>query len=195
MESLENKKYYEWTSTSRLGKVEAYLAEDDTNIYFESGRLIPKDQFGYQLNQIDEEIYLRKKENESLSNVQGSQNDYKVNWESLLGNDPTPVQNSPIPTPIVEQNPIKIILDKQKKKEKITIPISFEFEIPSKKVLDLLDVMFDRDEVIEEIIKSSIGNIQTESVIEKISETVKSKICSFFDNEEKDDLKNEMSID
>ena len=56
MESLENKKYYEWTSTSRIGKVEAYLAEDETNIYFESGRIVPKDQFGYQLNQIDEEI-------------------------------------------------------------------------------------------------------------------------------------------
>ena len=194
MESLENKKYYEWTSTSRIGKVESYLAEDDTNIYFESGRLVPKDQFGYQLNQIDEEVYLRKKEVESLPINPPSQIDYYVNWDSLLGNDP-PIQNSPTQTPIVEQNPIKIILDKQKKKEKISIPINFEFEIPSKKVLDLLDVMFDRDEVIEEIIKSSIGNIQTESVIEKISDEVKKKIHSFFDSDEKDDLKNEMSID
>jgi hypothetical protein len=193
MESLENKKYYEWTSTSRIGKVEAYLAEDDTNIYFESGRLIPKDQFGYQLNQIDEEVYLRKKDVES-SPIRTPIEYQQSNWESLLGNESTSIQNSPIQTPIAEQNPIKIILDKQKKKEKIIIPISFEFEIPSKKVLDLLDVMFDRDEVIEEIIKSTIGNIQTESVIEKISEEVKTKIHSFFDNEEKDDLKNEMSI-
>jgi hypothetical protein len=187
MESLENKKYYEWTSTSRIGKVEAYLAEDDTNIYFESGRIVLKDQFGYQLNQIDEEIYHRKKESESIPIR--IQSDPKIDWDSLLGNEPEPlpIQNSPIQTPIVEQNPIKIILDKQKKKETISIPIAFDFEIPSKKVLDLLDVMFDRDEVIEEIIKSSIGNIQTEFVIEKISETIKNRIRSFFDDEEKDD--------
>jgi hypothetical protein len=191
METLENKKYYEWVSTSRKGKVEAYLAEDDTNIYFESGRLVPKEKFGYELNQIEEDSYTKRKiEEESYSKIVSETVDNTApNWESLLGNQELPEQKSQSTTPSVEQNPIKIILDKQKKKEKIKIPIDFEFEIPNQKVMELLDVMFDREEVIEEIIKSTVGNIQTEFIIKKISKTVEEKIHSFFDDEEKDDKK------
>ena len=42
MELLEVKKRYEWISTSRIGRVETYLAEDEqNNTYFESGRVVP----------------------------------------------------------------------------------------------------------------------------------------------------------
>jgi hypothetical protein len=192
MELFENKKRYEWNATSRRGRVESYLAEDDSNIYFESGRFIPKENFGSQLSPIDEDVYQQKLslETRKIEILPPDQ----INWESLLGN-PEPLSNSvQIEQKVVEQNPIKIILDKQKRKEKLTISVEFDFEIPSKKVLDLLDVMFDREEIIEEIIKSSIGNLETESVMKKISNATKETIESFFHDEEKDDPKNEMSI-
>ncbi len=193
MELFENKKRYEWNATSRRGRVESYLAEDESNIYFESGRFIPKENFGSQLSPIDEDVYQYK-----LSLEQPAINDLPsqitTDWESLLGNPEPPSQPVQIEQKVVEQNPIKIILDKQKRKEKLTITVEFDFEIPSKKVLDLLDVMFDREEIIEEIIKSSIGNLETESVMKKISNATKETIESFFHDEEKDDPKNEMSI-
>jgi hypothetical protein len=196
MELFENKKRYEWNATSRRGRVESYLAEDETNIYFESGRFILKENFGSQLSPIDEEMYQQKLSSETRT-IETPLPPDPINWESLLGN-PEPLSNSvqvvQVEQKVVEQNPIKIILDKQKRKEKLKINVEFEFEIPSKKVLDLLDVMFEREEIIEEIIKSSIGNLETELVMEKISNVTKRNIESFFNNEEKDDLKNEMSI-
>ena len=60
METFENKKRYEWTTGTRNGKVETYIAEDETNVYFESGRFVPKEQFDYQLRQIEEIIFQQK---------------------------------------------------------------------------------------------------------------------------------------
>ena len=93
---------------------------------------------------------------------------------------------------VVEQNPIKIILDKQRKTQKLTLLIDFELEVPTAKVLELLDLMFDREEVIDEIIKSATEKINTPAVTEKISESIKEKIESLFPGEENDDVKNEM---
>lgn len=205
METGENKKYYEWNSTSRAGSVEVYLAEDENKIYFESGRFVPKDQIDYLLRQIEELIYNEKaryqQEEKNTSAI-----DNNTDWNAILGNDPTllnqlnnetPVLNEPVvqvQQPVAEQNPIKIILDKQRKKEKITLLVDFEIEVPSHKVLDLLDVMFDREEVIEEIIKSSTEKINTQLVTDRLAESIKLKVESLFSGEEKDDLKNEMPI-
>ena len=38
MEELEIKKKYQWTSGPRSNQLEVYLAEDETHIWFESGR-------------------------------------------------------------------------------------------------------------------------------------------------------------
>ena len=43
MEALEVKKYYQWRSGQRSGRVEVYMAEDDNNIWFESSRFVAKD--------------------------------------------------------------------------------------------------------------------------------------------------------
>jgi len=204
METGEIKKYYEWTSTSRAGKVEVYLAEDDNTVYFESGKMVPKDRLDMELRQIDETIYTQKslfQEQETAPNML----DQVTDWNAILGNDPTLLQQrnetSPaiIPQEVVapvqmvaEQNPIKIILNKQKKTQKLTLLIDFELEVPTSKVLELLDVMFDREEVIDEIIKSATEKINTPAVTDKLTESIKEKIESLFAGEENDDIKNEM---
>lgn len=194
METLENKKRYEWVSTSRLGKVETYLADDEKNVYFESGRFVPKEQLDILLRGIEEEIYQAKQsQEEQIQQVQTTKWD---EWEKMLGNPSEEVTSSiqPIqeePKRIEEQNPIKIILDKQRKKETLTILLDINIEVPTKKVLELLDVMFDREEVIEEIIKSSIQKLDTKTIEEKIHESIQEKVLSLF-VEEKDDSQNEM---
>ena len=193
METGEIKKRYEWISTSRVGKVETYLAEDETTIYFESGRIVPKELLDVQLRQIEEEVYQVKEKQQSVQAPPAipTYQDIPPN----LGLD-VPGLN-PVPTPppaIEEQNPIRIILNKQKKKETLTLLVDIEIDVPTKKVLELLDVMFDRDEVIDEIIKSSIEKVKTEALQERVTESIKEKIQSLFEseNDEKDDLKNEM---
>lgn len=197
MEELENKKRYEWVATNRSGKTETYVAEDETTVYFESGRFVPKDKLDVLLRNIEEEIYLVKfsqeQEQQSLSTPTIDQ---FAEWEKMLGNPTensiTQTQQIPIePQAIEEQNPIKIILDKQRKKETLTILLDVNIDVPNKKVIELLDVMFDRDEVIDEIVKSSIQKLDQTAIKEKVHESIKEKILSLF-GEEKDDSENEM---
>ena len=192
MEPGEVKKRYEWISTSRVGRVETYLAEDENNnTYFESGRIVPTSDIQSLLKEIDEEAFNYK--NSQQPEIESPQTlDHFIEMEKLLGNEPQTAQN--ILQPVVEQNPIKIILDKQKKKETVTLLVDFDFEIPTKKVLELLDLMFDREEVIDEIIKSSTEKINIESITEAVEASIKEKISSYFDEEEKDDAKNEKPI-
>jgi hypothetical protein len=189
MEPGEVKKRYEWISTSRLGRVETYLAEDENNnTYFESGRVVPTSDIQNLLKEIDEETFNYK--NSQQPEIESPKTvDHFIEMEKLLGNEPQPAQHI---AQVVEQNPIKIILDKQKKKETVTLLVDFDFEIPTKKVLELLDLMFDREEVIDEIIKSSTEKINIESITEAVKTSIKEKISSYFEEEvEKDDIKNE----
>jgi hypothetical protein len=189
MEPGEVKKRYEWISTSRLGRVETYLAEDESNnTYFESGRVVPTSDIQNLLKEIDEETFNYK--NSQQPEIESPKTvDHFIEMEKLLGNEPQPAQHI---AQVVEQNPIKIILDKQKKKETVTLLVDFDFEIPTKKVLELLDLMFDREEVIDEIIKSSTEKINIESITEAVKTSIKEKISSYFEEEvEKDDIKNE----
>jgi hypothetical protein len=187
METTEVKRRYEWITTSRIGKVETYLADDEKSIYFESGRFVPKEQFDYQLKPIEEEIFLIKnKGSENPINILPiPTEDQFTQWESILGNEPTIIQSSnPFPSPVVEVNPIRIILEKQKKKEKIKVSLELEIELPNKKVLDLLDVMFDREEVIDEMIKSSTESIDIQTVTENFREQIKYVIHNIFGENE-----------
>jgi hypothetical protein len=192
METFENKKRYEWTTGTRNGKVETYIAEDEINVYFESGRFVPKEQFDYQLRQIDELIFQQKFNAQQAPPPPPVQMDMSE-WEKMLGN-PTDVAVQPTvqqTQTIEEQNPIKIILDKQRKKETLTILLDINIDVPNKKVIELLDVMFERDEVIEEIIKSSIKKLDIETIEQNVKESVRQKVLSLFDDE-KDDSQNEM---
>lgn len=185
MEFLENKKHYEWINSSNRGLVDTYLAEDNANIYFESGRFVAKENFGIDLIQITEEIFLKKFKDEIFP---------KKNLQLNLGN---PEQSHAIQNESInekgEQNPIKIILDKQRKKETISVSLDIKFEVPNRKVIELLDLMFDRDEVIEEIIKSSILKIDNNLIIKEIQNSIKEKILNLFDKE-KEDSNDEMQI-
>jgi hypothetical protein len=192
MEPGEVKKRYEWISTSRVGRVETYLVEDENNnTYFESGRIVPTSDIQNLLKEIDEETFNYK--NSQQPEIESPKSvDHFIEMEKLLGNENPPAQQAV--QQVVEQNPIKIILDKQKKKETVTLLVDFDFEIPTKKVLELLDLMFDREEVIDEIIKSSTEKINIESITEAVKASIKEKISSYFDEEEKDDAKNEKQI-
>jgi hypothetical protein len=157
--------------------------------------MVPKDRFDYDLKQIDEEIFLQK-----INFEPAEENpimlDAITDWDAILGNTPSQInkQNELPVQPVAEQNPIKIILDKQRKTQKLTILSDFELEIPTDKVIDLLEVMFDRDEVIDEIIKSATAKNNFELINRKLEETIKYKIESLFSKKENDDYEDEMQI-
>lgn len=193
MESGEIKKYYVWERTSRKGTTETYLAETEEAVYFESGRFVNRgDWESGALRQIEEDEY--QKLSIKIPQIQEAPTPWNISDEMLNG---TVVNTNQIevsnPQQKIEENPIRIILNKQKKTEKIKVPIEFEINLPAKKVMSLLDMMFDRDEVTQEIIKSVTSTIDVDSIVNTIETQIRASIESSYEEDDKKDLKeNEM---
>tara|TARA_R110001606_G_scaffold242539_2_gene390450 strand:- start:1172 stop:1744 length:573 start_codon:yes stop_codon:yes gene_type:complete len=190
MDTGELEKYYIYELGSRKGEVEIYLAESEDSVYFKSGRFVSMDQWqGNYLRQIEDREY--NSINKTKDNSIQSQESKYLEWEAMLGNNPpldvvpetkephTENENS------IESNPIKIILDKQKNKDVVNIPISIEASIPSKKVMSLLDLMFDREEVTSEIIKSIVSTINVDFIVDTIEKEIKTTIEKSYTDEQK----------
>lgn len=187
IEPGEVKKYYEWKSGFRSGVVECYLCDAEDSIYFESGRSVKKDLLENELYSISEEEYMSKaNREENIANVQQE-------WSSLLGNEETDINlgntvitssnttYSPVETPKEEKSPIQIILEKQKKREVKKVELTLEIEVPNEKVIDLLCVMFDEDEVYGEIISQAISTFTIDDlknlIQNSIIKSIKDQTC------------------
>jgi len=172
MESLEVKKYYKWTSGNRNGEVECYIAETETDVYFESGISTSKESFNTIMSEIPEGVYLE------VFNKKKTIADKQKEWESMLGNpviEPNSVQPVISSTPDLINNincPIEIILDKQKSKDKRNLSIQIELNIPAEKVIEFLTMMFDEDEVYEKIVDRAFK----EFGISELKKLVQSKL-------------------
>jgi hypothetical protein len=189
MEELEVKKKYQWTTGPRANQLEVYLAEDDTLIWFESGRNVQKEMMDVQLRQIEDSMYDSligaQSERERIQGLLGNDAPLSlgnITPEQLGINQPTPAPQ-PEPEPIKEENPIALILEKQKKLEVVDIKMNMPVEIPSAKVYEFLTMMFDEDEVLDILSakiteKFSIDDIQTivrNSIIKYYTEENNSK--------------------
>ena len=184
MEPLEVKKYYQWRSGQRSGRVEVYMAEDDNNTYFESGKFIAKDLFDNQLIEIDESTYLSKVGIQDIPTPPPTSPQTIEEWESMLGN---PVSNS-IETPVQiqqkEKSPIQIILEKQKKLSKENLNVKLEFEFPSSKVFEFMTMMFDEDEVIDEMSEFVYSQLSNNDIHDSIKNSIKNRIMSLTSNKD-----------
>jgi hypothetical protein len=176
MESFEVKRYYEWMTTSRQGKVEVYMAEDANNVYFESGRMVPKEQLEIQLKEADESLYLAKGGDSQFTPPPPPQEKTFQEWESLLGN---PQQNSiapPQPREEKEKSAVKIILEKQKKFTETHISLNIPIKIPNDKAIEFMTLMFDEDEVIDEVCNFVQEQITPEEINSIIKDAIETKI-------------------
>jgi hypothetical protein len=93
-----------------------------------------------------------------------------------MGAEISPSNNIQIEEPkpaivIKEKSPIQIILERQKKKESKSISINLEIKIPSSKVIELLTTMFDEDEVLDEIVSTSL-DLSDEEIRKLIHESI-----------------------
>jgi hypothetical protein len=169
MEELEVKKKYQWTSGPRSNQLEVYLAEDDTHIWFESGRNILKEMMDTQLRQIEDSMYNSligaQSERERIQDLLG--NDAPLNMSNITPEQLGLSQPAPVilqPEPHIEENPISLILAKQKKLEVVDIKMNMPVEIPSAKVFEFLTMMFDEDEVVDILSAKITEKFSTEDI-------------------------------
>lgn len=159
-ESLEVKQYYIWESTSLKGTPEIYLAQNESLIFFESGRTVEVENF---------EMFLSKITEEEFQNSKSSQEILYNPYENipLLGNPNDPIIYESV-SQRVEQDPIQIILDKQKKLEEIELDLKVTLKLPTKKVIEFLTLMFDEEEVFSTLSKSTLSQINESEIKEMI---------------------------
>jgi hypothetical protein len=181
---LEVKRKYQWVSGPRTNGLEVYLAEDNENIWFESGRSVPKDRFDILLRQIDDATYnslnSAKSERERIQDLLGTTSGMnQITGDiapELLGSSPAPTPQ-PEPVKVIEENPISLILKKQKKLEKVDVKMNMPVEIPSAKVYEFLTMMFDEDEVLD-IISKEISDKFTKEDMQSI---VRNSIIKYYE--------------
>lgn len=178
MESGEIKRYYQWNIGSRKGTVECYLAEDDNNVWFESGRFVQKELFDSNLIQIDESTYLSKNktQSQSLPNLPKEPNTIEE-WEAMYIGNPQPNSIEP-PTPVQskEKSPVQIIIEKQKRLNDIELELKVPIKLPNEKAIEFMTMMFDEDEVVEEIANFVISQVSQEQIINMIKKSIKDKV-------------------
>jgi len=180
MEAGEVKKYYRWNQTSRRGQVEEYMAETEDAVYFSSGRFCSKEQWdsGF-LDLISEEEFSQVAPPiEQYANPDLPMSEAEFN--AMAGNVIEPI----IPVVVIEKSPIRLILEKQKKTVSLATDFNLDVSTPTDKVFELLSMMFDEDEVIEEIINSILDKLDLKTIEEKIRSSVKTSIYKFYNLEE-----------
>jgi hypothetical protein len=191
MEELEIKKKYQWTTGPRANQLEVYLAEDDTHIWFESGRNVQKEMMDVHLRQIEDSMYnsliSAQTERERIQGLLG--NEQPLTMASLTTEQlgvaplaPAPSAPDPIVEPKREENPISLILAKQKKLEIVDIKMNMPVEIPSIKVYEFLTMMFDEDEIVDEMTEFVFSQMTQEEIHECIKNSIKSHILSIDSN-------------
>lgn len=156
-DTLEVKQYYIWDVTSLRGTPEIYLAQNEMMVFFESGRTVNIEDFERQLSKITEEEYHNLSKQTSATLI-----------EDIYSNIPLGNPGETIDVPKVEQNPIQIILDKQKKLEETSIALNITLNLPSKKVVEFLTMMFDEEEVFSTISQFSLKQLDENSIKELI---------------------------
>jgi hypothetical protein len=186
MESLEVKKYYRCVFGQRNGRVEAYLAESEYSIYFESGRFVAKDQFASQLMEIQEDEYKAKFTEQDLPQAPPLVPQTIEEWEADMSGQPI---ESVTPTPetqVIEQkekSPIRIILEKQKKLSKLNLNFILEnLDFPNNKVLEFLTMMFEEEEIINEMTEFIFSQMSQEDINKCIKDSIKNHILTIEAN-------------
>lgn len=186
MESLEVKKYYQWNSGQRSGRVEAYLAESEDSIYFESGRFVTKDLFSSQLYEISEDEYKSKVTQQDLPPPPPAVPQSIEEWEAVLGGKTSDQEFIQVEQKIEhqkEKSPISIILEKQKKLSKLNLNFVLEdLDFPNPKVIEFLSMMFDEDEIVEEMTEFVFNQMTQEEIHECIKNSIKNHILSIDGN-------------
>lgn len=174
METGEVKKYYAWNAGPDKGSIESYLCEDDTRVWFESGASVQKDLLLVNLYESNEFDY--QKFQSAQPQVQQFQPQI-TDWDSKLGNSVTNTQPQII-SKVIERSPIQIILEKQKKFQTESLDISIKFNFPLEKAIEFMTMMFDEDEVIEEVTEFIYAQMTTGEINDAIKNTIRDKIRS-----------------
>jgi len=86
---------------------------------------------------------------------------------------PPPTDISTETSAKVEKSALRILLDKQKKLDKVPMGISFSVNIPKKKIIDVLESTFDTEELHIELENFIEDQLDTEVILNTVKDSIK----------------------
>jgi hypothetical protein len=152
-EKTAKKVYWQWIKGDDSGNVVTIKNTDDQWINFNEGGRLAKDLKDEFIQPIEEDIA-----NEFLNKPKPT--------------NPLTKQSKP-EQPIKESSPIRLLLDKQKKLDKVPLGLSFKVNVPKTEIVSILESSFDPTELNSELENFIEDQIDTKEIIQTLKDSVK----------------------
>ncbi len=145
---ISDVKKYRWIRSERAGEIVEYQSVDEEWTYFTDKSRIANDLILDYL----EEVFDHKPTPTTLAQPQ-----LKTTKET-------------------QDSPILQLFSRQKKNDKIKMPINLSVEVPKKTIYDVIGASFDELEVDEELEKFIKGQVDMEAMVDIVNQSIKNLI-------------------
>jgi len=163
---------YQWIKGDNTGTIETFVETVDGFMVFESKRKLNQQLLGEFMIQIHSDADVLKMEPTKALDIEAETG---LKYEN--SNKNTPIQQAA--QKVEPANPIRILLEKQSKNNKVKIELEFEVNVPKKEVIELLQDTFDED-VNEEVIKFSKDKLNKQEIIDKVYSRLEEAIKMYY---------------
>jgi len=150
----------QWIKGDKIGNVETVKGSDSEWTLFESGARISSSLI-----------------NEFMIPI-GS-NDPILDFDSAVSNVTNTSrkrEQQNLSKPHIEKNPVRMLFDKQKNADEVTLSLSLNITVPKKEIFNIISVSFEEEEVIKELRSFIEDQIKEDLVKESIKNSIHSLI-------------------
>lgn len=164
---------YQWIKGDHTGKVETFLDTEDGFMIFESKRKVKTNLLGEFMVLVNSEADILDLAPPKALDIEAETG---LSYEGSNKNK-TPIQQAAIK--VEPENPIRILLEKQSKNNKIKIELEFDVNVPKKEVIELLQDTFEED-VKEEVAKFTKDKLNKQEIIDKVYSQLEEAIKMYY---------------
>ena len=157
IEEVKDPKYWQWIKSEKIGTVVTIKDEDSEWINFNEGGRLAKDLREEFLKPLEDDL---------------AQEFIKTQPQTINPLDVSAPKNITTPVPNTE-SPIRILLNKQKKLDKVPMGLSFSVKIPKKNIYEVLESSFDPTELNEELENFIEDQINKEEILQTLKDSIK----------------------
>ena len=147
---ISDVKKYRWIRSEKAGQIVEYHKADEEWTYFTDKSRIANDLFEEYLEEVRDQGPPRVTAN-------GQQPQLKTKKET-------------------SDSPILQLFNKQKRNDKVKMPINLSVEVPKKTIYEVIGASFDELEVEEELEKFIKGQVDMEAMVDIVNQSIKNLI-------------------
>jgi len=147
---ISDVKKYRWIRSEKVGQIVEYYKDDEEWTYFTDKSRIANDLIEEYLEEVHDQGPPRVTAN-------GQQPQLKTKKET-------------------SDSAILQLFTKQKKNDKVKMPINLSIEVPKKTIYDVIGASFDELEVEEELEKFIKGQVDMEAMVDIVNQSIKNLI-------------------